>query len=182
MDKHDLGAVSDLLSDLDEESDSLEIEAAAEMLDALKELMLSLRMSISLVETQLLNTLESPRAINGNLYEVLKSDGKWRPDHMPVDAAVRRASVADENGELREASDAVQEAIRLMADLYRAPSTMPKIGALEKLRLKKYQVAEQEPGKPVLKVTPIVESEPDVAHYEKSGNRLSATAVVMEPA
>lgn len=157
---HDIEAMIDVLNDVDEGSDSLSIEEAVEKLDALKEVMVSLRMTISLIETQLVNTLESPRVIDGNLYEVRKSDGKWRPDHMPVDAAVvKTAAVNTDTGEMRTSFAAAETAVKIMADLYRAASTMPKTGALDKLGLKKWDVAEQEPGKPTLKVTPVLEGD-----------------------
>ena len=159
MNTADITTTLDVLSDLDEESDSLSIEDATAALEALTEVMVGLRMTISLVETQLVNTLESPRVINGNLYEVKQNDGKWRPDHMPVDIAVKEAAVLDkETGELRAPRPAVEEAIRIMADLYRSAKTMPKVGGLDRLDLKKWDIAEQEKGKPTLKVTAVVEA------------------------
>lgn len=127
------------------------------MREAVVKLMSAARMTLSLLDTQLVNTLESPRPINGMLYEVKKSDGKWRPDHSKVTAAVKRSAVVDlETGEMFEAPDAAERAIAFMEDLYIAPSTMPKVGALEKLGLKRWDIASQDAGKPTLKVTPIV--------------------------
>jgi hypothetical protein len=151
-------AATDVLADVDENTDSMGIEEAVAMREAVVALMSAARMTLSLIDTQLVNTLESPREINSMRYEVKKSDGKWRPDHMPVDAAVVRASFVDGNGEVRHPRDAAEEAVKLMADLYRSASTMPKVGALDKLGLKKWDCATQEPGKPVLKTTPIVEA------------------------
>ena len=148
----------DVLADVDENSDSLDVETAVAYREALQEMMGRLRMTLSLIDTQLVSVLESPRPINGNLYEVRKSDGKWRPDHSKVDNAVKRVSQIDpETGEMFKGGEAVDRCMAIMADLYRSASTMPKVGALDKLGLKKWDVAEQEPGKPVLKVTPIVE-------------------------
>lgn len=155
----DVAAMLDVLNDMCEETDAMSIEDAVFLRESVVELRQSAATLLGLIDTQLVTTLESPRVINGNLYEVRKSDGKWRPDHMPVDAAVRRAAMADENGEMHSVGVAVDEAVRIMADLYRAASTMPKIGALEKLGLKKYQVADQESGKPVLKVIAVAEAE-----------------------
>ena len=159
MTPQDVLASIDVLNDVDEDTDSMSIEDAVAMREAVITLMSAARMTLALIDTQLVTTLESPREINGMRYEVKKSDGKWRPDHMPVDAAVFRHSVADpETGELMDARMAAQAAIDMMADLYRSASTMPKTGALDKLGLKKWDVAEQEPGKPVLRTTPIVEA------------------------
>lgn len=154
----DVLAMTDVLSLIDEESDSYGIEEAVEVREAVVALMSAARMTLSLLDTQLVNTLESPREINGMRYEVRKSDGKWRPDHSKVDAVVVRESFADDNGELRHPRDAAEQAVKIMEDLYVSASTMPKVGALDKLGLKKWDVADQEPGKPVLKVTPIVEA------------------------
>jgi len=158
MTPDDIRAASDVLVDLQNDSDSLDIETAVAYREAVNELMTAVRSTLGLIDTQLISILESPREINGMRYEVRKSDGKWRPDHLPVDGAVKQAALIDrETGEFRDTKLAVEEAIALMADLYRSASTMPKIGALDKLGLKKWDVADQEPGKPVLKTTPVVE-------------------------
>lgn len=158
MTPQDILAAGDVLADLEELSDSLSVEDAVAYREAVTDLLTRVKTALGLIDTQLVNTLESPRPINGMLYEVRKSDGKWRPDHMLVDNAVKRVSWIDpETGEIFEGSEAVDRCMAIMADLYRSASTMPKVGALDKLGLKKWDVAEQEPGKPVLKVTPIVE-------------------------
>lgn len=156
----DIGAIHDVLADVDESSDSLTIEDAAAMLQAVKSMVFAARCTIGLLETQLVNLLESPRVIDGQLYEIKKSDGAWRPDHSKVDARVRQHALGinQTTGEMRSVSEAVDETLATMASLYRAASTMPKVGALADLGLKKWDVAEQEPGKRVLKVTPVVEA------------------------
>ena len=158
MTPDDIRAASDVLVDLQNDSDSLDIETAVAYREAVNELMTAVRSTLGLIDMQLVNILESPREINGMRYEVKKSDGKWRPDHSKVDARVKQRSLIDtETGELRGSSDAVDQAMAIMSDLYVAASTMPKVGALDKLGLKKWDVADQEPGKPVLKTTPVVE-------------------------
>ena len=112
---------------------------------------------LGLIDTQLITVLEGPREINGVRYEVRKSDGKWRPDHSKVAAVVKRNAAVDPmTGEMFDCFDSAQRAISMMEELYLAASTMPKVGALEKLGLKRWDVAEQEPGKPALKTTAIV--------------------------
>lgn len=155
----DVMAMTDVLSDIDENTDSYDIEEAVEVREAVVALMSAARMTLALLDTQLVNILESPREINGIRYEVKKSDGKWRPDHSKVAAAVKHASIVDSStGELFDARTAAERAINMMEDLYVAASTMPKVGALDKLGLKKWDVADQEPGKPALKVIAVVES------------------------
>ena len=158
MTPDDIRAASDVLVDLQNDSDSLDIETAVAYREAVNELMTAVRSTLGLIDMQLVKILESPREINGMRYEVRKSDGKWRPDHMLVDQAVQQQSLIDTStGEFREPKEAVQEAMAIMSDLYRSASTMPKVGALDKLGLKKWDIAEQEPGKPALKTTPVVE-------------------------
>lgn len=159
MTPQDILAAADVLADLEELSDSLSVEEAVAYREAVTDLMTKVKTALGLIDTQLVSILEAPRPINGMLYEVRKSDGKWRPDHARVDAAVKRVSQIDpETGEMFKGGEAVDRCMAIMADLYRSASTMPKVGALDKLGLKKWDVAEQEPGKPVLKVTPIVEA------------------------
>jgi hypothetical protein len=154
----DLLATLDVLADIDERSDSMGIEDAVAMREAVVALMSAARMTLSLIDTQLVNTLESPREIGSMRYEVRKSDGKWRPDHSKVNAVVKRNAAVDPvTGEMFDCFDAAERAVKIMEDLYVSASTMPKVGALDKLGLRKWDVADQEPGKPVLKVTPIVE-------------------------
>jgi hypothetical protein len=146
----DIKAVTDLVESVTNESDSHTIESGIDMLEVLAELKRAVTTAASMIEMHLCSILESPRVINGKKYEV-KSAGKWRPDHNLVHATVKKASIADENGEIRSPYDAAEEAIAFMHALYVSPSAMPKTGALEKLGLDKG----------------------DVAHYERTGNRLS---------
>lgn len=159
MTPEDIRAAADVLTDVNEASDSLSIEDAVSYREAVSDLMGAARMTLALIDTQLVTTLESPREINGMRYEVRKSDGKWRPDHAKVASTVKSYSLIDhDTGEMRTAPDAVERAMSIMEDLYVAKSTMPKTGALDRLRLKKWDVAEQEPGKPALKMTPVVDA------------------------
>ena len=152
----DLMAVADVFRDVDELSDSLDIESAVELLQAAKTVAKSLRTTIGLIETQLCNTLESPRTIDGRLYEV-KSDGKWRPDHSKVQAAVKQHSMVDtQTGEMFDTSGAVDRCMTIMHNLYVSPQGMPKVGGLEQIGLDK----------------------PDVAHYDRVGKRLSVQEVI----
>jgi hypothetical protein len=159
MTPQDVLASVDVLNDVDENTDSMGIEDAVAMREAVVALMSAARMTLALIDTQLVNTLESPREIHGMRYEVKKSDGKWRPDHSKVNNVVKtRAYIDPDTGEVLGSSTAAERAIAMMEDLYVSASTMPKVGALDKLGLKKWDCATQEPGKPVLKTTPIVEA------------------------
>lgn len=154
--KADVQAMALVLMEISDESESMSVESAMEMLETLTALKKDVAMAISLIETHLCNTLESPREFNGNLYEV-KSAGKWRPDHETVKAAVKRQSVVNmDTGEILTPADAVERCMGLLYELYVQPSLMPKVGALSKIGLDK----------------------PDIAHYERTGNRISVTPVI----
>lgn len=158
MNRHEITAVLDVLADLNEESDSLKVEQAVEMLQAVEEVMAAARVAKGLLETQLCNILESPRTIDGRLYEI-KNEGKWRPDHSKVEAEVKRRSVVDtETGELLTAPQAVDKAMGLMRKLYVTPQGMPKVGGLDLLGVDK----------------------PDVARWEQQGKRLSVQEVIVD--
>jgi hypothetical protein len=155
----DIQAMIDVLADIDESTDGLGVEEAVQIREAIVALMSAARMTLALVDTQLVTTLEGPVEINGMRYEVKKSDGKWRPDHSKVNNVVKtRAYIDPDTGEVLGSSTAAERAIAMMEALYVSASTMPKVGALDKLGLKKWDVAEQEPGKPTLRTTPIVEA------------------------
>jgi hypothetical protein len=162
MTPEDIQAASDVLADVDEITDSLGIEEAVAYRVRVNELFTQVKQTLGLIDTQLIAVLESPREINGNLYEVRKSDGAWRPDHTLVDRIVKKQSLVNtDTGEMLSANGAAEKAMMLMAELYRAPSTMPKIGVLKKLGAAKWDVAEQEPGKAYLKVTAVAEDPRD---------------------
>jgi hypothetical protein len=153
----DIQAVTDVVTLVTDQSDSFTMEAGIDMLAALAELKKQVTTAASMIEMHLCSILESPRVIDGKKYEV-KSAGKWRPDHNLVNASVKRASIADHNGETRTSYDAVEEAMAIMHALYVSPSSMPKTGALERLGLGK----------------------DDVASFERTGIRLSVTELPIE--
>ena len=157
----DVAAMMDVLDEFIEETDSLEVEAAMMLRESVVELRRRAATLLGLIDTQLIDILESPREFDGIRYKVKKSDGKWRPDHSKVTSVVKRNAAVDPmTGEMFDCFDSAERAIRMMMDLYVAASTMPKVGALDELGLKKWDVAEQEPGKPTLKTTPIVPEVP----------------------
>ena len=160
MTPNDIRAAIDVLVELQNDSDSLDVESSVDHREAVVELMAAVKVTLDLIDIQLVAILESPRPINGMLYEIRPSDGKWRPDHSKVQDAVKKASVVNEDGEVRDAHDAVDEAMAFLYGLYVADKTMPKVGGLDVLGLKKWDVANQDPGKKVLKVTPIVSDPP----------------------
>lgn len=150
----DLEAMGDVLDQIGEASDSMTVEQAVAFREAIGALIKKARLALDLCEMQLVGTLESPRQFGNVLYEV-GNKGKWRPNHGTIKGTVKRHSVANEDGEMRDAVDAVDAAIELMYALFVAPSTFPKQGALDRLGLDKPDVgAWKDEGKKV-KVTEV---------------------------
>jgi hypothetical protein len=130
----------DVLDDMNESTDSLEVEAAVLLRESVVELRRKAGELLGLIDAQLIATLESPREFNGQRYRI-GNDGKWEPFHDKVVAAIKdRALIDRATGEVRGSGPAIEEAIRLMADCYVAPSTFPKTGALERMGLEKSDV------------------------------------------
>lgn len=149
---HDIEAMSDVLNDIGEASDTLGVQDGLETHQALTELKRKVTETIGLIETQMVSVLESPRVMEGMRYEVA-NNGKWRPDHMAIQGAVKKDCVVDENGEMRHATDAVDRAISRLYALFVANATMPKTGGLDDLGLDKSDVARFEGSGKKLKVT-----------------------------
>lgn len=136
----DVLAMLDVIDDMAEGTDSLGVEDAIKMREAVVELRRRANVLLGLIDTQLIDTLESPREFNGQRYRIA-ADGKWEPFHDKVHAAVKERALIDrETGEMRGPGPAVEEAMKLMTDCYVAPSTFPKTGALERMGLEKSDV------------------------------------------
>jgi hypothetical protein len=130
----------DVLDDMNESTDSLEVEAAVLLRESVVELRRKAGELLGLIDAQLIATLESPREFNGQRYRI-GNDGKWEPFHDKVVAAIKdRALIDRATGEVRGSGPAIEEAIRLMSDCYVAPSSFPKTGALERMGLEKSDV------------------------------------------
>ena len=147
----DIRAMMDVIDEMSNGTDSMSIEDAVALRDSVVELRRAAAVLLGFIDTQLVNTLESPREINGMSYRI-GNKGKWRPDRMIIDSRVRRAALADENGEIRPAGEAVDEAIRIMNSCYVANATFPKTGALEALGLDKTEVGTFEGSGKELKI------------------------------
>lgn len=155
VNENDVAAMESVLDDVKTNVEALDVEAAIRMLEAVKQLKANAHDTIAHIEVWLTEILESPREFNGKLYEV-KSAGKWRPDHDEIKRHAREvAFVEQETGEMYGTIETAQRAVDLMYELFVSPSTMPKVGGLERMGLKKA----------------------DVADFERDGKRISVTDV-----
>jgi hypothetical protein len=154
---HDVEATTDVFAALAECSDTLDVDEAVAMRDALEDALTKGRIALALIDQQLVDRLESPRVINGRLFRT-KPNGKWRPDQSKIRSRVIRRVATTDEGEVRPTLLAVEEAVALMTELYVGPSDMPKVKGLRLLEV----------------------SKDDVAEFERTGMRLSIEAVPEE--
>lgn len=157
----DLLAASDMLADINEASDSLSIEDAHVIRQAVQGLRHDTAVTIGLLDTAIQSQLEAIgktaiREIGSTRYRLVPA-GKWRPEHAKVRAAVKAYSCVDENGELRSTQEAVEIAVRCMYELFVGPSQFPKTGGLDQMGLDKPHVGHFEgDGTFDLKVEPVM--------------------------
>lgn len=150
----DIDAMCDVLAQLEELSDSLDVDQALAFKDAVGRVVAKAQSTLSLLRSQAIATIsDTPdRAVvrGGRVYAV-KDTGKWRPDQNLVRRVVAsKAVAAGEDGEMVSAFEAAARAVDMMYSLYVAPKDMPKVSGLEALGLAKS----------------------DVAHWEKTGTEL----------
>lgn len=156
----DIEAMLDVIDDMGDDTDSLEVEEAIRLRESVVELRRRANVLLGLIDTQLIDTLESPREFNGQRYRI-GTEGKWVPFHDKVTAEVKaRALVNRDTGEMREPGPAVEVAIALMKDCYVAPSTFPKTGALDKMGLDKGDVGTFDGKRKKVVVEPVAPKEP----------------------
>lgn len=142
---NDAMAALGILEEIAEISDSLSAKDAIEGIAQLTQLQVQLGTTIALIKGQAIKTLEQPMQV-GNVIYYKDRVGKWRPDFQRIAGKVESASLCDpETGEIYDRpNDAVHRAVQLMKALYVSPSTMPKVGGLERIGSSKDDVAEFE--------------------------------------
>jgi hypothetical protein len=95
----DLEAVGDVLDWVCEQSDSMSIETAIAMRDALDALGKKVAMAKSLCETQAKKMLDGQPIKIGDTIYVEKDTGKWRPNQPRIRNVIVTRAIYDENGE-----------------------------------------------------------------------------------
>lgn len=136
----ELAAMGDVVDQMCEQTDALSVEDAVMWRESVIELRRRAATLLGLIDTQLVNVLESPREFDGIRYWIGK-DGKWRPLHAKIKSEVKRAAVMDhETGELFDARGAADRAIEMMYELFVSPATFPKTGGLDRLGVDKEDV------------------------------------------
>jgi hypothetical protein len=129
----DVSAMLDVIGGVTERADSMDFTTAVEFMDALDEVKRKAAEAIDLIRMELLRQVESgPRSYEGRTF-VAVNDVVTRFDN---DEILRRAairSMMDDNGEILPAGVAVENLAKAVKDLYLAPSTKPKVTALDEL-------------------------------------------------
>ena len=130
----DIVAMLDVLQDLIDGVDDLDKERAATLHQALLDLQDKAKEAREAVETKLMELAEQPIAVGNKAY-MRQLGSKQRTAHGYIrQQVVALASAADkETGELPSSRDAARAAALMMADIYVAPATKAKTGALEAL-------------------------------------------------
>lgn len=144
VNKHDLEAIGDVAVWLAEQSDALSAEQAVELLSEARLVHKSLGLAIDMLEAQALRLIEQPILVGTTAWSK-KPTFKKRPDRPKIMARVAQLAVADsDTGEIREPQAVADAAIKLMADLYVSPSTVPKVGGVTALGYKMDDVVSDE--------------------------------------
>lgn len=131
----DILAAIDVVSELVNQCDSMDVEEALAIREAVFELESEAKRAESMLTTTAKAGLEgSARQMGERIYAV-KPTGKWRFRHDELAAGIKAQAIGldKDTGEMRSAEDAVDVAIQLMAEAYVTPSMEPKAGLREKL-------------------------------------------------
>lgn len=131
----DILAAIDVVSELVNQCDSMGVDEALSMREAIGQLQSEVQRADSMLTTAAKSRLEgSVRQIGDRVY-ALKPDGKWRFRHDELAEAIRARAIGLDKttGEKRSTEDAVDEAIRLMQEAYVTPAVEPKAGLRAKL-------------------------------------------------
>lgn len=127
----DVAAAADVVRAIGEMSDSIGFEEAAELRQALCELMPVVKDTIALLNTELLRQVETqPRRHNGYTYD-RRPKRRWKFDHELI-----RQAIANQFG-VGQARRSIVDALDAHAAIYVSPSTEAKVGGLRKVGLEK---------------------------------------------
>lgn len=149
----DLQAVGDVVDWVAEQTDSMTLEEAVTIGEALRELSTKIALAKALCETQVKTLLDGQPARVGDKVIVERKTGKWRPDQSRIKRRVVGMAGCDPStGELRTGPQAAEAAVDLMYALFVSPSQMPKQGGMQKLGIDTPDIAEWEVTGSELKV------------------------------
>jgi hypothetical protein len=152
----DVHALSDVVTDITEASDSLPVEDCIAYRLALVGHLDKVRRAIDALDQQLVLTMELPIVEGGFIHQVRRRKEKVRYDHSVIARHVRDAAILDEKGLLVTPREAAENATRFMRDIYISDSTKAKVGALKVLDIPRREVESFELADLYLDVQPIL--------------------------
>lgn len=141
----DVAAMADVLDDLAEHFEEYSLEHLLALRDALVELAKQTGRINSLIKSQLLVLAKEPVRTRDGRVLYSEPDGKYRPDHDKIKAAIVSRAVFDDNGEtISNPTIVAVRAVDLAYKCFVAPSDMPKKGGLAAIDRRSTQVADWE--------------------------------------
>jgi hypothetical protein len=143
----DILAACEVLSQLQEESDDIDFELAADLRLALQSLALDARETLGLIEMEMARQVEgAPRRAGAYNYMAVNKY-RDRYDHDAIEArvvaAARLKALNRETGEI-DPADAARWAAHLMRKMYVATADKPRKGAMDELELDVTEIRERE--------------------------------------
>lgn len=138
----DILAAIDVVSELVNQCDSMGVDEALAMREAIGQLQSEVKRADSMLNTTAQAGLEAGvRRLGDQMYGV-KPTGKWRFRHDDLAGAikVRALGVDQATGEMRSAEAAVDVAIQLVQEAYMSPASKPKQALLDKLGFTEYRM------------------------------------------
>jgi hypothetical protein len=134
----DIAAAADVVRAAGESADSIGFEEAAELRQALVALTMATKDSLALLNGELLRMVEAqPRRHDGITYD-RRPKRAWRFDHELVRSRIVDAVAGTGNRSV------VMDALDLHSAIYVSPSTIAKVGGLEKIGLTKKEAGTYE--------------------------------------
>lgn len=151
----DVHALSDVVTDIREASDSMSVEDCIAFRLALSTHLKEVQAAIAALDQQLVLTMETSRIADGYLFAVKRRKEKVRYDHAKIARHVRDAAL-DYGGVPATPGIAAEQATKLMRDIYISDSTKAKVGMLKVLDIPRDEVESFERGDLFLDVEPIL--------------------------
>jgi hypothetical protein len=152
----DVHALSDVVTDITEASDSMSVEDCIAFRLALSNHLKEVQAAVAALDQQLVLTLEVPRVEGGYLFSVRRRKEKVRYAHDKIARHVRDEAVLDDKGLLATPREAAEKATKLMRDLYISDSTKAKVTVLKTLDIPRGEVESFERGDLYLDIEPLL--------------------------
>lgn len=157
---HDLEAITDVIAWVTEQSDTMDVETAIKVGEALRTVARKATEAAAFCEMRARQMLDGQPVKIGDTVYVEKNDGKWRPDQSRIKREIVRRSCSNvDTGEMLDGRTSAERTVDLMYALFVSPKTMPKKTGLDMMGL----------------------TNADVADWERTGSHLEAIVQAGDP-